>query len=199
MTALTGDFSAISQNYLQTYMSITLYRNCAISSLLPFDKSSRPLYPIGLSACLHSSHRSVGSSNHPSSSDTRNFIHRCQGVINQLLQVIPTPLCNGVVIIHRRQSRHCCPDTFSGLPQGVKEFLVMPPVDQAKRNELGFEGIPSYDSQHLSMSFDSAKWQSLNQGIDWRRESLQVQGYPMTTKDRSWASTPNSKVGSRWT
>lgn len=36
-------------------------------------------YPIGLSACLHSSHRSVGSSNHPSS-DTRNFIHHCQGV-----------------------------------------------------------------------------------------------------------------------
>ncbi len=75
----------------------------------------------------------------------------------------------------------------------------MPPVDQVKRNELGFEGMPSYDSQHLSMSFDSAKWQSMNQGIDWRRESLQVQGYPTTTKDGSWASTPNPKVGSRWT
>jgi len=75
----------------------------------------------------------------------------------------------------------------------------VPPVDQAKRNELGLEEIPSYYSQHLSMSFKSAKWQSMNKGIDWRRESLQVQGYPTTTKDGFWASTPNPKVGSRWT
>ncbi len=45
-------------------------------------------YPIGLSAWLHSSHRLVGSSNHPSF-NTRNFIHHCQGVISQLLQLIP--------------------------------------------------------------------------------------------------------------